>query len=223
MFARPPTQTQNKTVMIKIVNHRQNQKTTPNHQNQAVSQVIPYIAFVLYFFFSFYWSHIDTIVNCLCTDCWNNYITILKLISFYYWKYVRWYRKHFGEDTAYWFIMLVIREIIEMIFQVAALAYYNGLNVFNPSDTILAYKQSSVLFFAILLGLNGILVGILWCCYVVNSHYCRGVLFKYIVFVIDTLFDTFFALFPIAAIARQTNYNLSVAVGTLQTSHTYVF
>ena len=168
----------------------------------------------------------NTFGGCCCSWCGRCFVCnnlMCRLIFVKYGEYRRWYRKHFGEDTAYWFILLVFREIIEIAFQSFALLYYNGLNYFNPNDRILAYKTNDVLLFSVLLGLNGIFVGLLWLMYVFEGNLCRGAFFKYLFFLIDSIFDTFYALFPIFVIARQTNYNLRIAIGALQTANVYAY
>ena len=145
--------------------------------------------------------------------------TILEWIGDKYWQYVDWYRSHFGEDTRNWFMFLVFREVIEILFQTLALYNYNGLNLFNPSQVVLAYRQSAIILFASLLGINAMAVGILWILYVLNHKLCQGLFFKQLIFVIDTVFEGFYALFPIAVISASTGFNLEVAVGVLQTSN----
>ena len=144
---------------------------------------------------------------------------LLEWIGNKYWQYIEWYRDHFGEDTRNWFIFLVFREIIEILFQTLALYNYNGLNLFNPNQLVLAYGKSAIILFASLLGINAISVGILWILYVLNHRLCQGLFFKQLIFVIDTVFEGFYALFPIAVISARTGFNLEVAVGVLQTTN----
>ena len=131
-----------------------------------------------------------------------------------------WYSKHFGEDTLKWFMVLVTREIIEIIFQTLALFNYNGVNVFDTSQIVLAYRPEVITTFATLVGANAIIVGILWICYILKADYCHGLFFKQLVFVIDTIFDTCYALYPIYAVLSDlTRFNLEVAIGVLQTTN----
>ena len=44
-------------------------------------------------------------------------VKVWKIIDKYWHKSRKFYRKHFGEDTAFWFVLLVLREIIEILFQ----------------------------------------------------------------------------------------------------------
>ena len=157
--------------------------------------------------------------DCCCPECLKTGFKNRWLKIFYF------FRRYFAEDTKYWFMVLFVREIIELVFQSFALLSYNGLNIFNPDGLVLSYPETSILIFSILLGINGIIAGSLWIAYVVNcKSYCRGVFFKYVVFVIDSLFDTFYGLFPIVAIiASQHKFRLSIAIGSLQTSNVYVF
>ena len=140
----------------------------------------------------------------------------------YYWKYIDWYRLYFGEDTRNWFIILVIREIIEILFQVFAAFNYNGLNLFDKNEIVLAYQESDIKLFCFLLSMNCIIVGILWFGYIVAYKFCHGIFFKHVIFVLDTLFDTFYALFPIIVVTNQSGFDLQLAVGSLQTKNMYV-
>lgn len=132
------------------------------------------------------------------------------------------YRAYFGEDKKYWFVMLVVKEIVEIIFQLLALFNYNGLNLFDGDELILSYKPFEIKVFAVLLGINSIIVGILWIFYILNGNLCRGLFFKQVVFVTDTVFDSFYALYPIAVVTFQTGFQLYVAVGVLQATNMYV-
>ena len=113
----------------------------------------------------------------------------------------------------------MLKEIVEIVFQTLALYNYNGVNVFDPNQVVLAYPRSAIMLFASLLGGNAIIVGILWILYVLNHKLCQGLFFKQLVFATDTVFEGFYALFPILVISTQTNFNLEVAVGTLQTTN----
>ena len=146
----------------------------------------------------------------------------LERIGDKYINYSLWYKKWFGEDTPFWFVMLIIREILEFIVQTAALFYYNGYNILDRNDLVLAYRPKYVLLFAMVLGSNGLTVGALWVLYVVKYSSCHGLFFKEIVFVTDTIFDTFYAIFPLLIVAIQNDFQLSIAVGALQANDLYV-
>ena len=137
-----------------------------------------------------------------------------------YFQYIKWYQRHFGADTRNWFVLLFIRELIEIVLQTLAGYNYNGFNVFSPNETILAFKQNDIKFFFVLLSLNCILIGILWLFYVCFYKYCHGRSFKQIIFFIDTIFDTLYALFPIIVITNENGFNLQLSVAVLQTSNT---
>ena len=150
---------------------------------------------------------------------------MVECVGDYYWVYTKWYKHYFGEDTRNWFILLMAREITEIIVQIFSLFNMNGLNLFYPNEIVLASKELSVKLFTILLCSNSILVGILWIFYLVQNKLCHGEFFKQLIFVIDTIFDTFYALFPIIIVANETgfsNFNLSIAIGSLQSGNMYV-
>ena len=141
-----------------------------------------------------------------------------------YWRYIEWYRHYFGEDTQYWFLVLIIRELIEIIVQIIAIYNFNGLNLFNWSEITLAANESNIKLFATLLCSNSVIVGILWFLYLCKYGLCHGEIFKQTVFVIDTIFDAFYALFPIIVVANQsTQFNITSAIGSLQSQNLYVF
>ena len=137
-----------------------------------------------------------------------------------YSKYLNWFKSHFGEDTKNWFVLLWIRELIEIFFQIFAVYNYNGLNLFNTNQVVLPYKEYEVKVFSILLGSNCVLIGSLWLFYVFCHSCCRCQSFKKLIFFVDTTFDTFYALFPIIIVINQNGFNLKLAV--LKTANMFV-
>ena len=160
-------------------------------------------------------------IGCVCLPKDNK---MLETIGDGYWLCMNWYKHHFGEDTRNWFILLMIRESVEVIVQIIAIFNFNGYNIFSPNQLVLALSESEIKLFTIILCLNCILVGILWIFYVCGYKLCHGEFFKQLVFVVDTIFDTFYALFPIIIVINQNNkkFNLMVAVGSLQSTNMYV-
>ena len=146
----------------------------------------------------------------------------LENVGDIYWIYINWYKHYFGEDTRNWFALLIIREFVEILIQIFAIYNFNGLNIFDNNQLILASPQWDIKIFTSILCINCIIVGILWILYVIQNKCCHGQLFKQTVFVIDTIFDTFYALFPIIVVTSQSGFNLSYAVGSLQTPNLYV-
>ena len=158
-------------------------------------------------------------IGCPCLPRDNK---VLECFGDMYWSYIDWYKHYFGEDTRNWFVMLFIRELVEIIVQIIAVYNYNGTNIFDNNQIILAAKPSHVKLFAILLCSNSISVGILWIFYIFQNKLCHGEFFKNLVFVIDTLFDTLYALFPIIIVTYQSGLNISYAIGSLQSQNMYV-
>eukprot|EP01084_Bolivina_argentea_P025857 48093_1 len=149
---------------------------------------------------------------CKCSKCCNN--TCCTKISELYFRYYRWYRKYFGEDQLGWLIMLVLKEYTEILLQIQALFVYSGYNLF--SNKIELGKRSDVVnFFTIILCSNCVLCGLLWFIYAAMNKRCSGLFFKHLVFVIDTIFDTFYAIFPLLIEYKENNYNLAVALGAV--------
>ena len=72
----------------------------------------------------------------------------------------------------------------------------------------------------------------MWLCYVLfgNNRFfscmscqCHGYFFRQSIFVIDSIFDTFYAIFPFIAVAYETNFEWNIAVGALQTKSSLAF
>ena len=59
-------------------------------------------------------------------------------------------------------------------------------------------------------------------CYIFCHQSCHGQFFKQLIFLVDTIFDTFYAVFPIIIVANEEKFNLKLAVAVLQTTNTYV-
>ena len=159
---------------------------------------------------------------CPCCCCLPRNNKFLEFLGDMFFKWKNWYQFYFGEDTRNWFILLSIREIIEITLQVFAAYNYNGLNILSPNEVVLSFEANSIKLFCILLSLNCVFTGMLWLFYVFVHKLCHGQFFKQTVFFIDTIFDTFYALFPIIVIGQQTEFNLRLAVSVLQATNMYV-
>ena len=155
---------------------------------------------------------------CVCCRCCYNNKTANCAADLYF-KYSDWYKMHFGEDTRNWFVLLLFREWIEIFIQILAVYNYNGFNVLNQNQTILAYKEIQVKFFCCVLSLNCIFTGILWLVYVFCHKLCHGPTFKQLILFVDTFFDTFYALFPTIIVTMQSGLNFQLAVAALQTTN----
>ena len=157
---------------------------------------------------------------CSCCPTDNK---MLECIGDLYWKYIQWYNYHFGPDTHKWLVLLMAREIFEILIQFIAFLNYNGLNVFDLNQVSLSYQQNEIIIFAWILGLNCVFSGILWILYVFWHRLFQGAFYKYLVFIIDTIFDTMYALYPIAVIISQTGATrFGIVAGSLQTNNLYV-
>ena len=141
-----------------------------------------------------------------------------------YKRFGEWYKFHFGPDTKNWFILLSIRELMEIATQVFAAYNYNGLNLLgNDKNRItLAAQEGEIKIFCSLLSLNCIFTGILWLFYIFSNQFCSGAFFKQLIFFVDTIFDTFYALFPIIVVISQKDFDidLQLIVAVLQTPNT---
>ena len=159
---------------------------------------------------------------CPCCFCLPHNNKVLEYIGDTYFLYLTWYRTHFGEDTRNWFILLSLRELMEITLQTFAAYQYNGLNIVSPNEVLLAFHPNEVKLFCLLLCINCILTGILWLFYVFCHKLCHGMFFKQLIFFIDTIFDTFYALFPIIIVSNQNGFNWKMAVAALKSPNVYV-
>ena len=81
-----------------------------------------------------------------------------------------------------------------------------------------------IITFTILLGMNCVMVGILWMVYALKPKMCHGYVFKQELVIIDTLFDTFYAIFPmIIVLVEQEEAQFMNAVAALQISQSLSF
>ena len=159
---------------------------------------------------------------CPCCCCLPRNNRVLDCLGDTYFKYIKWYSFHFGEDSRNWFLLLSFRELAEITLQILAAFNYNGFNIFSKNQVVLGYGDTQVLLFCILLSLNCVFTGILWMLYIFCHNFCHGHFFKQLIFLVDTLFDTFYAIFPIIIVANQEKFNLKLAVAVLQTTNMYV-
>ena len=162
----------------------------------------------------------------VCCRCMPHNNGVLEWLADLYFQCINWYKLHFGPDSTNWFVLLLVRELMEIIVQIIAIYNFNGLNLLNSNETVLGYKQVPIVIFCVLLGLNCVLLAIVWLFYVFFHKYmcCHGEMFKNIIFFLDLLFDTFYALFPIIIVASESKngFNSRLAVAALQNANLYV-
>lgn len=160
---------------------------------------------------------------CPCCPCLPRHNKYLERIGDCYFRYIEWYRKYFGEDTRYWFILLVLKEMFEILVQIIAMFHYNGVDLLDSNKTTLAHKPYQIMLFDSIIAANSIIVGILWIMYIAWHNNCQGPFFKFVVFFFDTVFDSAYALYPIiVTISDAGSSDLRVIVGSLKVSHLYV-
>ena len=90
-------------------------------------------------------------------------------------------------------------------------------------ELVLSYKENEIKLFCYLFSLNCIFTGILWFFYLYCDRLCRGKSFKQLVFFVDTLFDTFYALLPIIVITNRSEFDIKLAMAVLQTTNVLSF
>eukprot|EP01084_Bolivina_argentea_P188642 324679_1 len=130
-----------------------------------------------------------------------------------------WYKKTFQVDTGFWCLLVILREFMEIFIQSQALLLYNGTSslLINDSDVHLANEPKFIKLFAVFLSLNSITCGVLWLLYAFKHSFCHGILFELILSTTDSIYDIFYALFPLIVVLNDKNASVLVALGSLQT------
>ena len=135
-----------------------------------------------------------------------------------------WFRENFSVDSGKWFVLMIIREFVEISLQSTALLLYNGTQVLSsPSDDHaeirLAQNAEYVKIFTVFLCSNAIVSGILWIFYALKPSLCHGLLFQLLLYGSDALFDTFYALYPLIVVVAEdsTKYRFFGRLAALQT------
>ena len=123
-----------------------------------------------------------------------------------YTKIYSLYWQCLGYDSTGWIISSILSEILELSVQSQAMLMYNGLNLFDSSQVILAEKSQFIRWFAFILCLNASASGISWCSYAVIPGKCHGLKFLLVVFIVDQCCDLFYTLFPFIVVV-QDSYN----------------
>ena len=133
-----------------------------------------------------------------------------------------WYRQNCAVDSANWIIMKVMGEIFEILTQTVALWAYNGTSITQTSTIYLAYEKQFVYIFTIFLFLNCVLCTALWLFYALQPKLCHGLLFQLLLVSIDTIFDIFYAFFPMIPIIvnnqneEESYQNILVSLASLE-------
>eukprot|EP01084_Bolivina_argentea_P256440 431760_1 len=134
-------------------------------------------------------------------------------------KLLNWQKRNWIVDSGNWIVFSICREMFEIILQSQALLLYNGINIFNWYEVFLANEQKYIQLFAIFIFLNCITSGILWICYAFNPIFCHGLMFEYILYSCDAIFDVFYALYPLIIVLSSTDASsFTIAVASLQTN-----
>ena len=126
-------------------------------------------------------------------------------------------------DSAGWFVKLMSRELFEIgIESYAWLEYggYNSIDDIRNGNVVLSQDYSYIILFGVMLGLNSLFIGVLWILYAINHRKFYGASFNYEIFMIDAIFDTFYAIFPMLLVIDLNDFSydsISYAVGALHT------
>eukprot|EP01083_Nonionella_stella_P003041 8659_1 len=108
--------------------------------------------------------------------------------------------RRYYPDSKWKIIALMLSQASEILMQCWALLIYGGVQL--SLSFVIANEPQFVQTFAIIVGLNGVITGILWIAYVVQfkgfNAVFHGAFFQSITFVIDMIFDFVYTMFPFA-------------------------
>ena len=128
----------------------------------------------------------NSVVIDACCHCINKVTTYLNK---FYVKYNDFYLKYFYFDSKYKVLSILFGELCEMLFQTYGLFLFGGIDLMNPNEFGLSENYQIIESFAIIVGLNGILVGIAWIAYVIRHDIWYAFIFVFFLFVFFLLCD----------------------------------
>eukprot|EP01083_Nonionella_stella_P243848 849302_1 len=129
-----------------------------------------------------------------------------------------WYKRQFQEDRPGWIIKHFAVESCEIVLQTLALFQYAGVQFHPDKNDNLAEEYQYVLLFGVMIATNAISVGFLWVFYVFWNQSCHGKSFHFSLLIVDSFFDTFYAIFPLILVWDYTvNAGNAIKVGSFYT------
>eukprot|EP01083_Nonionella_stella_P243849 849304_1 len=129
-----------------------------------------------------------------------------------------WYKRTFQDDRPGWIIKHFAIESCEIVLQTLALFQYAGVQFQSGKNDNLAEEYQYVLLLGIMIGMNAITVGFLWIFYVFWNQSCHGKSFHFSLLIADSIFDTFYAIFPLILVWDYTvNAGNAIKVGSFYT------
>ena len=142
-----------------------------------------------------------------------------------------WYYKYFGYNTPGTVMLLIFKEVFEIGIQNIAfyfyagsqhpiIKYFNGINSNADKQVILAVDRANVELFSWVIGIDCIILSIMWSLYVCKHKIFHGEFFVFMMFAIDAIFDLFFALFPLTLVDSNS---FTIIVGSLNTQSAIAF
>eukprot|EP01083_Nonionella_stella_P077549 211819_1 len=149
-------------------------------------------------------------------------------------KCVLWFQKwnlrlfkRYYPDSKLKIIMLTFSQASEILMQCWALLIYGGVQSVSLSFVI-ANEPRFVQSFAVIVGLNGIVTGILWILYVtkikVLNAIFHGTSFQSIAFVVDMVFDFLYTMFPFTLHSQNSSLLFNIkALATLHSENGILF
>eukprot|EP01083_Nonionella_stella_P053785 142145_1 len=152
---------------------------------------------------------------CNCNCCHNLMNTkIIQCIK----RVPSWYKRQFQEDRPGWIIKHFAVESCEIVLQTLALFQYAGVQFHPDKNDNLAEEYQYVLLFGVMIATNAISVGFLWVFYVFWNQSCHGKSFHFSLLIVDSFFDTFYAIFPLILVWDYTvNAGNAIKVGSFYT------
>eukprot|EP01083_Nonionella_stella_P078291 214153_1 len=127
--------------------------------------------------------------------------------------------RQFQEDRPGWIIKHFVIESCEIVLQTFALFQYAGVQLQLGKNDNLAEEYQYVWLFGIMIAMNAITVGFFWIFYVSWNQSCHGKSFHFSLLIVDSIFETFYAIFPLILVWDYTT-NGGPMLGQIGTFHT---
>lgn len=125
-------------------------------------------------------------------------------------------------DSKWRTLSLIFREWIEIFIQLYALMLFGGINVLSPDSNVLSQKPDVICTFSIIIASNCISVGIMWILYILLPDIIHGKIFLTIMFVIDSIFELLYCLFPLLNLTADGNIFTLTSLGLLNQENNFV-